>query len=503
MNFVRARRTAGLSLMLSSLVVGLLMAPAAIAAEGDPEDVPEETTSYSFTEEGEIPRMGFWEGNPSDYGNNAVTKQYPPEAVCLVQPQFCNFPEGEEDPSGDLQLGEEGNDLNDDVGETSGDTQEGVREQDDGKPEDPVPPDTLPVSVAFGQKNYRSAIEFPLPEVPEGQVVEEFLVFLEQGNPTYSNSSPALRQAILAGLTCARGCDQDEFEKVVTRSCEGGTSDTPEPCPREEEPLQVEMCPIVDLPETEFDDTEWEGERSQVEDTLPAADCVFGDLATIYPDVEVTRPDGTTATVTLWGFDMTFAMQAWNTGEVPYAGVAVLPASAENLAYGDPDPSYSKQVTFANAIYYASATAPPPAPVQPFDPGPSTASGGATTSTGSTGGSSSGGLFGTPPTPTSGSPISDSTGTPQTTTEEPVVAEGNESAQSEPDQTEMLAAYAPLGEPETPWWVWLLVLAFLGGAYLFQQSLAEQPAMASQRSGAMTRLLERQAAQREPDLVTN
>ena len=505
MQLKRVRKVLGITLMGSSLLLGALTPLAASAAEG--EEVPEQTTGFTLGSE-EIPRMGFWNSDPSDYGDNAVTKQYPPEAVCLVQPQFCNFPEGEDDPSGDLELGGTLNDTNEQINDGSQELQGEVQGNDPGPPEDPVPPDTLPVSVAFGQKNYRSAIEFPLPDVPEGEEVEEFVVLLEQGNPTYSNSSPALRQAVLAALTCARDCDQDEFEKVVTEDCQEETSGTP--CPREESPLLVEMCPIVDGRETDFDDTDWEGERAQPEETFPAVDCLFGDLGTPIPGVQITRPDGSEAEVTLWSFDLTFAMQAWNSGDIPYAGVALRPGAAENLAYGDPDPSFSKQVTFANAVYYASTTAEPAPPLQTFNPGTSTPSSGASGSTGSTGSTSSEGgeLFGTPPTPASNSPIADDAVAPQpeTSQEQPAVAEQPQTAQPQPqagEQPQTLAANAPLGQPESPWWTWLLVVPFLGGAFLLQQSLAEQVAVATDRSGAMTRLLERQAAEREPDLVSN
>lgn len=506
MRFKRARRTLGIALMTSSLVIGALSPLAASAAEGEDQEVPEETTTYSLGSE-EIPRMGFWNGDPSDYGDNAVTKQYPPEAVCLVQPQFCNFPQGEDDPTGEAGLGGTINDTNDQINEGSQDTQEGVQEEDPGPPEDPVPPDSLPVSVAFGQQNYRSAIEFPLPDVPEGQEIDEFLIFLEQGNPTYHNSSPALRQAVLAGLTCARGCDEDEFEKVVTEDCSEDVSG--EPCPREEKPLLVEMCPIVESSETDFDDTAWEGNRAQDEETFPAMDCIFGGLGTAIPGVQVTRPDGTQEEVTLWAFDLTFALQAWNSGELEYAGVGIRPGAAENLAYGDPDPSFSKQVTFQNAVYYAAATSEAPPPPPTFDSGSFGGGGDTGTSAGSSGtsGSTSGGedLFGTPPTPASNSPISDQSTAPQpaTTSEQPAVAQQPQTATDAAPAEQTLAANAPLGQPETAWWLWLLVIPFLGGAWLLQQSLAEEVAVATQRSGAMTRLLERQAAQREPDLVSN
>lgn len=498
----RMRRIVGMGIMGASLLVGALSPLAASAAEGDPEDVPEETTSFTLGSE-EIPRMGFWNGDPTDYTNNLLTKQFPPEILCLVLPQACFFPE-DDSPQG--QLGGLGNDLNDTVDDTLQGTLGTVQEADPGLPADPVPPDSLPVSVALGHANHRSAIEFPLPDIPEGEEVESFTLFLEQGNPTYHNSSPALRQAVLAGLTCARECATEEFEKIVTKSC-SEDAEVPGPCLREDAPLLVEMCPIVDDPSTDFDDRKWDGARSQDEETVPAAECLFGDLGTLYSGVQVTRPDGSTAEVTLWGFDLTLALQAWNRGDIPYAGVLLRPGAAENLAYGDPDPTFNKQVTFQNAVYYAAASAAPPQPIS-FDPPPATSGGGttaATTSTSGSSGSGSGGdLFGTPPTPVSNSPIAQ-TSQPQPTADQPAVAEQPQTAKPEGtgEQTETLAANAPLGQPETPWWLWLLVIPFIGGAWLLQHSLAEEMAAATRQEGAMTRLLERQATQREPDLVTN
>lgn len=401
----RVRRIVGMGLMTSSLLVGALSPLAASAAEGDPEDVPEETTSFTLGSE-EIPRMGFWNGDPTDYTNNLLTKQFPPELLCLVLPQVCSFPE-DDSPQG--QVGGLLNDVTDTVDDTLQTTLGIVQEADPGLPADPVPLDSLPVSVALGHANYRSAIELPMPDIPEGEEVESFTVFLEQGNPTYHNSSPALRQAVLALVTCARECSQEEFEKIVTQSC-SEDSEIPGPCLREDTPLLVEMCPVVDDPSTDVDDSQWESGRSQDEETLPPTDCLYGDLGTIYSDVQVTRPDGSTAEVTLWGFDLTLAMQAWKSGEVPYAGVVLRPGAAENLAFGDPDPTFNKQVTFQNAVYYALASAPPPQPIS-FDPPPAPSGGSAaatttTSTTGSSGSGSFGGdLFGTPPTPVSNSPI--------------------------------------------------------------------------------------------------
>lgn len=512
MTLQRARRTFGLGLMVSSMLLAVVSPLAASAAEGD---VPEERTTVAAED---ISRQAFWNGKTSEAIPTAVTKQFPPEAVCLVAPQACNFPTGDEDPTagsdptggaitgllngddedpGEPGLGALGNELIAQINEqyTGGVGQ--LQEADPGAPADPVPPGALPVSVAFGQAHYRAAIQFALPAVPEGDRVDEFTVYFPQGNPTFSNASPALRQAVLATLTCAREtetgfvkppdaevgrCEMAEFEKVAADPANDLRDDTP---------LPFQLCPVGPDPVSGEDAPTWVEGASQSEDDLPTANCLLGSLG------EELELDGTT----YWAFDLSLAMAAWADGTLPYEGMVFLPGAAENFAFGDPETTYNKQVTLMNeGIQYAFATSPKPAPPAPFTPPPTTT----TTNTAAPPATSGGGdLFGTPPTPAANSPVSvpQSSTPPATTTEQPAVAGGNDApAVSQPNQEVVAQPAATPGGSD--WYVWLLLIPFLLGAYLLSRSLEEEAVLVAERGGgAMTRLLERQAAQRGPDLV--
>lgn len=468
MRFVRAPKTVGTGLMLSSLLVAALVAPAAIAAEGP--EVPEDM------KEAKVERSAYWNADQSNYANNTATEQFPPEAVCLVQPQACFFPEGDKDPTGGL--GQKGNETLSTVDQTERELLASIAEQDEStEPADPVPPDSHPVSVAFGQPNYRSAIEFVLPSVPEGQQLDQFTMVLTQGQPTYDNESPAFRQAVLAALTCASEnpdtpvigrCTQEEFEKIPTREL------------NPDAPLNVEVCPIVGT---------WKKGTSQDEDTLPEVDCLYTAAGTPVPF------EGGT----VWVFDLTFMAQAWYDGLIEPNGILMRPGAAENFAYGDPETTYSKQVTFQPGVRIATATseemtfeAPPSAPP------PSSSMGG---DFGSTSSSGSTDFFATPPS--SSSTGSGSVPIPDTSGEQPTVAEpATEQPAVAGEETETLAAGTPLGQPVTPWWLWLLAVPFLGGAWMMTRALEEQAVAVTERSGAMTRLLERRGAASAPDLVT-
>lgn len=500
MSLHRARRTIGLGLMGSSMILALV-APLAAAAE-----VAEERTVVPVED---IARQAFWNGDSTESTPTAVTKQFPPEAVCLVAPQACNFPTGDEDPSSALPtgqldptkdeddpetedgLGAFGNSLIASMNESYTGGVNQVQENDPGSPADPVPDGSLPVSIAFGQAYHRAAIEFALPAVPDGEQVDEFIVYFEQGNPTYSNSSPALRQAVLATLTCARESDQPQEENPIgrcqTEEFEKVASD-PENDLRDDEPLPFQLCPIGPDPVSGEDDPTWEAGASKDEDTLPTANCLFGALAS---QVEIEDS-------TFWAFDLTLALNAWSSGDLPYEGMLFLPGSAENFAFGDAETTYSKQVTMLNEnIQYAVATSPEPAPPAPFTPPTDFTS---TTGTASPPpGSGSGELFGTPPTPAANSPVSvPESSTPGATTDQPAVAGGDSSAQ--PTDVVAQPVAAPGG---SDWYVWLLLIPFALGAYMLSKSLQEEAVLVAERGGgAMTRLLERQAAQRLPDLVS-
>ena len=494
--FQRARGRIGAALMAASLLVGIVAAPAAVA-EGE---LPEERQEVT------VEREGFWNADYSKYSKNAATKQFPPEAVCLVQPTACFFPEGGGDPSAPLPtgsitgaapsedcardtggLGAVGNTLTCEIDQAMRGFLTTLAENDEGyPPADPVQPDTLPVSVAFGQPNYRSAVDIELPSIPAGDQVDSFTMVLTEEQPTYSNESPAFRQAVLAALTCASEneaspigrCTQEEFEKIANTcpDTEDGV-----PCLVYDKHLTVEACPII---------SDWEGTESQDEDTLPEVDCLYSAVGT-----PVTTDDGT-----FWVFDLTFAAQAWYAGDIAENGLLLRPGAAENFAYGDPETTYSKQVTFANVVQAAVTSseappAPPPFSAPSFDSGSSGSFGSDTGSFGSGGFSAP--ASSTPmSSPTTSTPMADSPAVSDTPVEQPATA-GEE-------QPVTLAAGTPLGQPTSPWWLWAMVPMFLAGAWLLSRSLTETAVAgaATRGGGAMTRLLERQAAVRGDGLVT-
>lgn len=451
------KRRIGAVMMASSLLTGAAVATLtpAVAEEAETQDAA-------------ITKRGFYAAPLSDVIPQTVLKGFPPQVVCLVIVKSCtgqfheSQPEGLKEGYGDLRGG-----VSDGMSEVQG--------RDPGEPASPIPPDHHPVSITAGNARYRSAVLFELPSVAEGDQVDSFQLILKEAQPTGGISSPALRQAVLAFMTCARGCQGDQFEKILTSE------------PVERAPLGIEACPIVDDPTTERNETDWQAERSQSEGELPAADCVLGGSGQ-------RQEDGT------WVFDLTFAMEAWNDGELPNAGVLIRPQSAPNFAYGDPDSSFNKQVTFAPELQYRIATSEEPAPIDnPFgspsgggegfsgDGGTSGAStggssGGFTTTGGSTGGNVS--TFSAP---------ADSAGGDSA----PVVAEsggGDGAPAASGFDSEPVAAGNEEG-PGSAWYVWLLVPVFLGGMWMTAQTLTAEPqAVAAGRSGAMTRLLERQQA---------
>lgn len=466
----RTRMGIGALMMIASLSVGVLVPLAASAADGVPDE----------REAAKVTKYGYWNADQSNYSKNAATSSFPPNAVCLVAPDACFYPD-------DNPVGALGNTVRNQLDAQERAILEGIQEQDNGsEPADPVAEDTLPVSVAFGHPYYRSAVDFALPPVKQGNQVDSFHVVLTQTQPTFASESPAFRQAVLAALTCAQNnpespagrCTQEEFEKVA-RDCEGNRP--AQPCLSDGEPLLVEACPIIE---------DWEGEASQDEDDLPEVDCLYTAVGTPF-EVEG---------ATLWVFDLTFAAQAWYEGLLPRKGLLIRPGAAENFAYGDPETTYSKQVTFLKAVEVSLETSEPFV----FDSGTSDSGFDTTTTTTTTGGD----FFPTPDssttTFTTGGSVPLDTGgfQPALTTESPTVSDvAPQAPTTAPVQT--LAANAPLGDPQQPWLMWLLVAAtFLGGGYLLTKSLSEEAVVANARSGAMTRLLQRQAAAKAPDLVT-
>jgi hypothetical protein len=436
----RIRRRLGVATMLASLTVaatGLIGGPA-LAAEDErqPAEVTEEA---------------FWYAPRGEILPDTLVSEFPPGVVCVVRPELC--PDGLEPVFDPVEGAEQGL----------------IEAEEENQQTQPGPgatnPETLPVSATGGKPDYRSAFVIELPEVPEGKQVDEFQLILTLGDPTYAQSSPMFRQTILAAFTCVRGCQEDQFEKIPsTDAQEGGL-------------LDVEICPIAA-------DAEWEAERGQPAASIPEADCLYGANAQ-YDE------DGTEAV-----FDLTFAMQAFDEGTAGFNGFLIRPANLPNLAYGDPDVTNNKMLSFEKTVHYTIATSDEPEPVS-FDFGGD--GGGFDASGGGTDGASAG--FSAPSAGSSGGDIFSAPATtdpePGPAAPEPDVAEaapGDEQAAAPTDDAQVLAG-AQGGEPSA-WYVWLLVPVFGAGMFLTAQSLTAPAIVAESagREGAMSRLIRQRQA---------
>lgn len=448
-------RRIGLTMLAASLALASALVGGAPAAAQEGE-----------RESSEISKTAFWDAPLHTVIPPTVVKGFPPQVVCIVRVQACTG----------RFTGQEPDEFTDGYGEARQAVGEGMTaatENDPGEPVSPVMPETLPVSITTGQPRYRSAILFELPKVPEGHQVDSFVIYLKETDPTGGISSPALRQAVLAGMTCPRGCDGEQFEKIMTSE------------PYEQQPLDVEICPVSDDPFTEESDAKWESGESQDPDTLPETDCILGSSGQ-------RGDDGT------WTFDLTYAMEAWAEEEIPNLGVVIRPGPAPNFAYGDPDSSFNKQVSFETSLEYTIATSEKVELVS-FDGGSSGSGFSNTGTSGDTAGSSGG--FAAPSSGSSGGASSFSAPAGDTPPAEPApeVAAGDAPA-AEP-ATEAVAA-GPEEQPSA-WYVWLLAPLFLGGMWLTAQSLTAPVTAQVARDGAMTRLLRQQqaAASRGPQLA--
>lgn len=453
-NVRRTRRRLGTTMIAASLALAAWSVGLGAAVAQEEPQAPEEM------EQAEIDRSAYYQAPTEQLLPSTVVSEFPPGVVCIVRPELC--PEELEPVTSPVEDG-------------LGQAQEGSAEAE---PEAaPMPPDTLPVSATGGHPDYRSALQFALPNVPEGQQVDSFKVYLTESDPSYSRSSPAFRQAVLAVLACFRGCDQEQFEKI---SDAGAVED---------DPLDVEVCPISG---------EWEEGEAQKDDKLPEVDCLYGATGT--------RID--TGDTVLWEFDLTFTMQGLAEDQLTYNGFLIRPANLPNLAYGDPDTTYNKQIAFARQAGYTVETSEAPEPVATLDLG--SGSSGGTTSSGSSGGfssapaggsSSSTDAFSAP----GGQTSDEAAAAPQVA--DPAAGDGAEQAPTAGSQEDTtLAAGGGDPEPASAWWVWSLVPIFLGGMYLTTQSLMAAPVAAgTERAGAMTRLIEKRrqasAASGAPELV--
>lgn len=458
-----------------ALAIGLV-GPVGVLAQED-EDDDEETVDL------EVEKEAFWANSTVEALPPILFSEFPPGVICIVFPQFCAGLTDIEDGISD-GIGEDEDVRFDEVRrvllETAGDQH---------PPEQPVAPDTLPAARMAGVPRYASALAFELPETPEGQEIVRFELLFAEAQPTYAIESPAFRQAALATMVAVSELPdmppedpevfEEQFEHMFDAFVEQmeKVAKEPETYPPLEESfegdhiLDLEACPATE---------DWEGERNQEWDERPGTDCILGSTG-------VRDDEGT------WHFDLTFAAQAWDDGMLANNGVYFGPLAAANLAFGDPDTSDNAQVSLAGAenelgapvaiIEYAEAVEPigfddDPAPTDDFTPERQTTQ------------SSDGEVFGRTDqqlqTDTGSEPAPQAAAAPETAPEQ---------------QPQAVAAQQ--AEPTTPWYAWLTLVAGLAGLVALSQAMAAEPAIAAQRSGAMTRLIEkRNGAGSGPDAAT-
>lgn len=388
--------------------------------------------------EAEVTKAAVYQHPRTKVAPEILTSEVPPGAVCVVRPDLC--------PDAISP-------VTDPIPGAIDSVQDG--ERDNPPPQAQVGPGQIAVSLLGGQPDYHAGIFFELPPIPEGQTYETVVIKMQEAQPTYHSNSPAFRQAVLAAAAQIREDSRgpSEFEKILSEQ------------PVDSMPIMVEACPFTE----EFADG-----VGQSSAEIPGFECLFGATGV--------RDDSGE-----WSFNLNFAAGAWADGTLPYQGVYFRPADAQNLAYGDKDPSTQSRVTFqvdtvTLEVPFVAAAAPPPA----FQPQPQPQPTTQPAPPPSTGGSSGG--F----TPTTSAPIV----TEQPQTSEPAVV-------APPAQQPAAPAAPPVAAPlpinsETPgfWYIWLLLPVFAGGMYMTAQALTApvEVVAATSREGAMTRLIERQKA---------
>ncbi len=439
-----ARLRTGIALMAFAVAGALVAGPigAARAQEGD--GVPDDAQALA------IDKQATYTHNLGNAVPPSVSNTFPSQAVCLVFPDACGEDAQEITNNEDLSL------------------RDTVEEN---QPEDTVPQvapshfaqeGDLPLSVVAGAKRHESAVKFTLPDVAEGDQVDEFRVFFTQTDPTFHTDSPMFRQSMVAALQLLVRQDPSETPKLADRDPLAG------PFPDPELFNGLEVCPISTAFEEGENQAGTEAPKDSTESDDPTLECGFGANGT---------PIAVGDEGVVWAFDLTLAANAWVEGDLANEGILIRPIGAPNLAHGDPDFSTSEQVTLVGgeaeegAPEFSIATSEKPEPISfgDFDSGTQVQGSQAETFTEVLGGAE--------------------------TQQQPV---DRPAPEPEPAPQVQQAAPAVLsGNPVTEWWVWLLLPLLLAGAYLTAQGLTAEPIVAAERSGAMTRLIE---ARRATDL---
>lgn len=294
------------------------------------------------------------------------------------------------------------------------------------------PTDGLPVGMQNAQHEFRSAVKFALPAVPEGALVTR-------------------------------------FEVTFTETAEEGTVPG------------VEACAFTEA---------FQPEPNQPMDAVPAFDCSFSGSLTPGEEDDPNTEQDESAT---WTVDLADTAGAWVAGDLADHGFVIQVINPDNLPVGQPNPAQSNgKITFAGpesetpptaVIEYTLPVTTEVDDVEFAPPPPPANSGGGTSSSGSADFQFSSPQFDQEPAPTF-----EEAPAPEVAEPVPAQAAPPEVAAPPPAETAP-AAVAGATTPQTPGYVWLLAPVGLGGLYVLARSLTAEPALAVEREGAVTRLL--------------
>jgi hypothetical protein len=454
------RLTAGLTLLAMALA-GAMAAVAPAAAQS-----PEGSAASPI----EITEHALYASPVSDAVPPTITSSVPPEAVCVVRPDLC--PEESEPVRNQVVDGFAA-----------------VGDNFPVAPVHPVPADSAAVSFFGGHTRYQTAIKFDVPQVPAGDEIIAFTVEFDQGQPSYDLNSPAFRRVILGAFSSIG--PQDPAFAIE------GLVDALQMSPLEVDGdiIGIEACPLLaafepgGAPQAAHEDKLPQREIGE-DETEVDVDCILGSSG-------VRGDDG------VWTFDLTFAAAAWAAGEIENHGVLLRPSGAPNLAFGDPDSSTNAQVVLDLTDVRASMESAEAMEEMSFDElgfedGAEFDEAGFDGDGFGDGGFDDGASFG------ADAPMD--AGFSDTTDLDAEFADGDDlSAAPMDDQQAQVAPVDTVaaggGGIENPWWLWLLVPAFFGGAYLTSQALMVPAAGAAGggQSGALSRLIaQRSGAASDP-----
>ena len=426
----------------------------------DPMDQEAPPADQVDTQDVEVTETAIYAHPIPDSLPPTITDSVPPQAVCVVEPALCP---------------EELRPITDGIADGIGT----VQDESPSTPIAPVTDDSIAVSYFAGNDHYESALKFELPDVPEGEEVVNFQLYLPMAQPSGDFSSPAFRDVITSVFLTISDQDPVAFAERLAEALQN------DPLETDNDFLRMEACALTqpfepsDAPQTQDAEEDLPREEPREEGGVgePAVDCLLG--GTGVPDEDGEH----------WVFDLTFAVDAWASGESDNHGILISPAGVPNLAFGDPDSTTFAQI----ALDVTGATAEmdteePPPPVEGLgdEPGLDEPMDEPTAAAPDD--------FDDAPAPSSQPSNGQDLDSPQVA-DEPEM--GDEPAGAEP--VDEPATAAPETQATTPAasaspspWTWLLVPVFAGGAWLVTRSLTAPvtAVAAGGNAGAMSRLIE-------------